>query len=1058
MCPFPNTILVPLQFSGGLNSKIPEFSLDQPYLQSLQNGTYNQIGQVDKRSGFICVSTKIQGGGNIDSGATITTFNNELLLLDGTTLYSYQPEEDVWISRGAIFPTSNRQIKIISTKTATQSGPDCTSANHISLYAWEDNRVSPTTAAGVRYTVINNQTNTVIVYDKQVYAFGTRPKVITDGTTFYLFYVASTDTILYDTIPVARPNTVSSHANILEQDGYSQDGYSPAIPYDACMFGSAPLVAYASTTGVRFSKNHFLISANTQVNTIGMCVDSNNVVWVAFSDHTDTYISAFRFNLFINNWTTVLAPQVVNSFVSQVSVNLALIEGKDLGSLNLTTEIAQSGNNNYCNNYVVTTNGVSTFIGQMRGEGLASKPFKLGRDIFINTIAQSNLQSTYFTHCLTQGSNFQSGTANIQAGINGALATNFLIVSKHSPTTGGTYRTNSLLSQCDIMGANNFIFAGQRKGPFTSFQNAQQVNLGVAGYSIQFKTANAFNNVQANNNLHIVGGIKKIYDGVSVVEDNYNLFPENADGYGCKIVNVVVVDGYNQIQSTVPGNLTYNPLTQPNQYQWLVVYEWTDNANQVQRSCPSVPITAVTSASGQGVDLVGPMLRLTEKVNPRSPVIISIYRTQDSLPIFYKITDDSNPLVNDPTVDTWTARDTLSDLDIAANENLYTGSQLANNAPPPCDLISLLSNRLIINSTEDPGVLWYSQNKFEQDQYNTLALDWNSSFVKGVSSRFGDDITAIGLLDNQLAIFKETSIFILSGDGPNALLTSGQFNDAAPLVADTGCTNQNSLVFITQTPTLPGGLLFKSAKGIYLLGRDETLHYIGAPVEKYNNLTITSANLLTKTNQVVFTTLEGTALVYNYFFNAWSTWENLPAVSACIWQDQLVLLQSDGSVLLQDTTGTVFSDTRPNGVVEPVKLFVTTPWIKLNGLQGYQSVYNVMLLGTLQGPHTLQVQVEYDYNPSIEGAVLIDSSIASNRWGGLPIWGSQGAWGNQGIFSNYQFQINLNNPRCEAIRLTISDVNNLTYSQGFSLNGLVLECLALPGPMRVPTSNKVGIE
>lgn len=1054
---FPGTTQVPIQFMGGLNSKMSEFALEQPFFQSLENVAFNKIGQLDKRSGFTAISNNKQGGGTIDTGFSLTTFNDELLLFDGSRMYSWQDEEDVWIDRGSAFATINKQTRILNTKIATQANPDVSSVGIMSCYAWEDNRVRPAASQGVRYSIINNSTNTLTVADQLVGAFGSRPRVLQDGHNFYICYCASSQTLFYNVIPVDRSDTVVSQYNVICTDGQAVTTNTTTIPYDAVIFDGYILSAYSSASGVKFNDiNNTIIFGITDqpIRTIGMCVDSLGVIWVSFSNPLDTYVCAWK--LVAGTLTQVFAPIVINRLVSQASVTLGLIEDtRSLGSCNLTCEVASSGNNNYCNNYLISYRGSpaipsSTFVGEMRGVGLASKPFSYGQNVFINTVAQSNLQSTYFTQCVTQGLGFESNIASEEAGIASQFAT-FTIVAKHAPTNGGNYRSNSLLSQCSLVDSSTFVFAGQRKGPFSSWQNAQTVNLGCAGYSIIFDTVDAFNNVSANNNLHIVGGIKKIYDGVSVVEDNFNLFPEMADGYACDIT----------LLGAGSGALTYNPLTVPNQYQYCVCYEWTDNFGQVQRSNPGVASTIVTTAANQGTKLIGQMLRVTEKTTPRSPVIISIFRTQDSLPIFYKITDDNNPLVNDPTVDTWTFTDTLSDMDIAANENLYTGSQLPNNGPPPCSIISLYQQRLMINSTEDAGILWYSQNKFEQDQYNTLALDWNTSFIEGVGSRFSDDITAIGLLDNSLAVFKRDSIFILQGDGPNALDTFGQFNDAQPIVADTGCVNQNSLCFITQTPNSPGGLLFGSPKGIYLLGRDESLTYIGAPVEKYNDLTITSANLLARSNQVVFTTLEGTALVYNYFFNAWTTWPNLPSISATVWNDQLCLLQSDGSVMIQDNTNTIFHDTfTASGdgydTSYPVSMVATTPWIKFQDMQGYMSVYNCTLLGTLQGPHVLEVQTAYDYNPTITSRAFVNSNAAANRWGALPTWGNQGPWGATD-FANYQFQLNFNNPRCESIQLTFSDVNNPTYSQGFSLCGLVLEILPQQGPMRLPTQNKVAL-
>ena len=1045
--PFPGTVSIPIQFTGGLNSKIAEFTLDQPNLTKAVNVRYNQFGQLDKRAGFGTLSTDINGGGNISKGYQLTTYNEELLLLDGTNLYSYQDEEEVWINRGTAFATTNDQVRILNTKIATQKNPDATSSNNISIYAWEDDRTKPTNTNGVRYSVINNDTQTLIVSDKLVFIGATHPKTITDGTNFYILYNASQFSILYNTIPVNRPNTITAQYTSICSDGQPTIPNTQYIPYDAVIYNGNILVAYASTTGVNLGGT--IISPNTDVQTIGMCVDSNNNIWIAFSDTTNTYITCWT--ALANIFVAVLLPVVLTRFSTLPAVNLALIEDNNAGSCNITAEVA-GANGNYINNFIVSpTIGEITFIGQIRSVGLASKPFRNGDNIFINTIYSSNLQSTYFTQCLTQGTGFESGTTNVQGNINSTIATSFAIVAKHSPQNGGTYRTNGILSQADSIGDNEYLFAGQRKGPFTSFQNAETVNLGVAGYTIQFNSTDSFNNVSSNNNLHLVGGVKKIYDGISCVEDNFHVFPENSDGYGCSIT------------LTSGGNLTYNPLTVPNQYQYVVVYEWTDNYGQVQRSGVSVANTIVTTATGQGTILTGPTLRLTEKISPRSPVCISIYRTQDTLPIFYKITNDNNPLVNDTTVDTWTFTDIQSDMQIGANENLYTGSQLSNTAPPACSLISLYQQRLFINSTEDKNVLWYSQNKFEQDQYNTLPLDWNTSFVEGVDSRAGNGITAIGLIDNNLAIFKETSIFILQGDGPNALLTNGQFNDAQLIVSDTGCINQNSLCFITQTPKLPGGLLFKSPKGIYLFGRDQSLYYIGAPVEKYNYLTITSANLLSKTNEVVFTSLEGICLVYNYFFDAWTTWENLPAIEATVWKDQLCILAPNGSVMVQDITGTVWSDTFVNKLVSPVQLTLTFPWIKFAGqgnLQGRAAVYNCVILGTLQGNHILQSTVAWDYNPSILQTSFVNSTVAGNRWGSLPIWGNNGMWGNN-QFSNYQFQLNFRYPRgstgggVESLQITLSDINP-DATQGFSLNGLVFEVMGIAGNFIVPTGHLVG--
>ena len=529
---FPRTTVVPIQFSGGLNSKVSGFTLDQPYLTKCENGVFNLSGQIDKRTGFTSISTDIQGGGNISAGAALSTFNGELLLMDGKGVYSYQTETQTWISRGALFSTINDQIRILNTKVATQSNPDVTTANGVSLYVWEDNRRLPLKSDGIRFTLYNNLTGTIILSDQQLYIAGSRPKVITDGTVFTVYYNASANNILSATIPVAAPSTVTSNLVEVCADGQPTTPFTQSIPYDVCLFNGAPLIAYASQSGLKLGTQ--VISANVALQTIATCVDSLGHVWVIYSDATNTYVSAYSYAA--STFTPLFTPFAINALNPIPSANIAVIAGQQAGNVNLTLEVTQAGdanvNNNFCNNYSVTPNGSATFIGQMRGVGLASKPFAHNGEIFINTVAQSNLQSTYFTQCLTFGQSYVPGTVNIQAANNAALATNFLLVAKHSPQNGGGYRTNSLLSQADPISPGKFGFAGQRKGPFTTWSNAADVNLGCAGYTVDFESLNAFNSVQSNNNLHIVGGIKKIYDGISCVEDNFCLFPENYLGFG----------------------------------------------------------------------------------------------------------------------------------------------------------------------------------------------------------------------------------------------------------------------------------------------------------------------------------------------------------------------------------------------------------------------------------------------------------------------------------------------------------------------------------------------
>lgn len=1078
--PFPGTTQIPLLFAGGLESKIAKFSLDQPNLEDAINCRYTVAGQVEKRPGFTALSRNVLGGGYIEAGAAVNVFNNELVLFDGQSMYSWQDDERVWVRKGSAFSLSTGQTRVLNTKIATQSNPDAftcsagTLAAELTLYVWEDNRTAPSNQEGVRYTIVDTSTGALVVSDALLFATALRPKVIGFqetilNDTWMVTYEASASSIYASMVRSSRPNIVSPFVQ-LTQNGMPTVGGTQTIPYDLSnvTVGSAAdstvYFVFGSTTGLRLEvlqpafgsvtiAASALVTAATDTVCCAVFATGPNEIWVAWSNASRTFCQSF----------TAAGVPISAVFLVQLqpSVNIALgqVPGST-GTLSMTCEVAGTASGgNFLNVYTVAT--VPQYVGQQRGVGLASKPYVQGGNIFVTAVYPSSLQATYFTLCLTAPLGIGP---NSFSGMQGAIG--FEVVAKHAPSNGGGLRTNGLLSECQAFGSSGFLFAGQRKGPFISYGDAQTVVLGVAGYSVGFASTDSFNSVTSNNNLHITGGVKKVYDGISVVEDNFHVFPEllalpagaTFPTLSPTSTNLLFAGNGCSVTLSAGGNLTAS-----SSYQYKIVYTWPDNYGQVQRSGPSVATQVTTTGDGKlTATLTIPTLRLTDKMSSRSPVSIEVYRTQANLPIFYKVTSDTSPLLNDTTVDFVNFVDALADgpptntttPNIAANENIYTDTQLANSAPPGCTLVSLFQNRLVINQNEDPSVVWYSQNKFDLSQYNTLPLDWNTSFVEGIDSRGGGPVSALGLLDASLAVFKPTSVYLLNGAGPNTFLTAGEFGDAQLLVSDTGCTNQNSLVFVTQTTNSPGGLLFKSAKGIYLLGRDSSLTYIGHSVEEFNGLTITSANILSTTNEIVFTTLEGTALVYNYYFNAWTTWQSLPAIDAVVWQGQLVILKADGTVMAQDLTGTVWQDTGSNGVVTQVQRKVTTPWVKLSGLQGYQAVYNCLLLGQFAGPHTMTVQVRYDYNPSVVETVSWNGSLVGAHWGSLPIWGTPfGTWGNTS-YSTYQFQINLANPRCQAVQLTFIDDANDT--QGSILNGLVFEVMALPGPQRLPAQNLVA--
>lgn len=219
------------------------------------------------------------------------------------------------------------------------------------------------------------------------------------------------------------------------------------------------------------------------------------------------------------------------------------------------------------------------------------------------------------------------------------------------------------------------------------------------------------------------------------------------------------------------------------------------------------------------------------------------------------------------------------------------------------------------------------------------------------------DITAAAPMDDKIIIFKNNSIFYINGTGPDNLGTTqqgcplGSYSQPTFITSVAGCINQKSIV-LTQD-----GLMFQSNKGIWLVNRQLQTTYIGAPVEAYNSSTVTSASVIPETNYVLFTLNTGEMLMYDYYYEQWGIFVGVPGTSSCVYNGLHTVLDKYGEIL-QETPGKYLD--RSN----PVVMQFTTSWINLASLQGYERIYEFYILAKYITPHTLNVQVAYNYNPS----------------------------------------------------------------------------------------------
>lgn len=436
-------------------------------------------------------------------------------------------------------------------------------------------------------------------------------------------------------------------------------------------------------------------------------------------------------------------------------------------------------------------------------------------------------------------------------------------------------------------------------------------------------------------------------------------------------------------------------------YNYKVVYEFTDTNGQLTESLASDPFKViVASISKNTFDIEQPTLtrRVTSGYNG---VRIALYRQNIATETEYK----------------FIGYDTFDNVaDNSSNKALYTSGDALQNTPPPLtNIFTVHADRLFCVDEENKSLVFFTRKMRPGYgfQFNTTV---NYIVCNNNSAGVSEVVTALGSIDDKLIVFKNNSIYVVFGDGPNGL-GQGSFNDPKLLSSDVGCRDPRSIVSTSE------GLYFMSGKGIYLLDRSLAVSYIGADVEAYNSLEITSAILLPSINQVRFTTRTGVALIYNYYVKQWSWFTNYDAQHATIWKGVYTHAKSSGKVRVESAN---FLD-----VAAVITLRVMLGWVKLQGIQSLQRIYRLMFVGDYKSSHSVTVNLSYDYEDYIWDTYNIALLGSDYNRVTKPTQAQIYSGANDGI---YQYEIHLKRQKCQSIKIELFDVSQT--GESFSLTGL----------------------
>lgn len=934
--------VIPIPFAQGIDTKSDPKQVVAGKLLSLFNGVFQSAKRILKRNGYKKLSNNTFDGAPISLGVGLKSYENELIELDGSALYTYGKENNEWKNHGGMNVVNVTSDEIISQTDPLQWND---SAYHtLGFYGYSYSSVDVASNRPLYLTVTDASTGAIIFNQKIVSDNTKGAKIQALGNYFVVVYENDTTNHLdYIAIDVTAPTSVIGPVLIASD-------IVPPAGFDTTIVNSNLYIAYRSTgaTSIGFyyltptlvlSSRLASQSAAESANSISITGDASNNIWLAYSVNASQGIRVSVYSEFIASVVLVNTNTDIHADTLKVRNITMLVQGT---TATLYYSISSNGSSvvgDTATQYI-KINGVTIVGGDaggaifIRSLIIYSKCFLFNGQIFLPTLYSNLLQPTIYILDASASVAAKILTLDVQYTAPSSTGNTFGPLPNTNLVASGEYEISTLAgstlgSSGNIPGllASDKVLVGNA---LTS--SMIMFNLGVFDATLAM-------------DLHLSGGQLWMYDGVRAVESGFNIFPDY----------ITLTD------AGAGGALSAGT------YEYSFIYEWIDAKGNHHRSAPA-PFTSITVAAGHKVTVVGPTLRVTAKSN----VIWSIYRTSADGTTLRRVT--ALPRIsnnfNDPSVDTFTYTDNEADANLAFGDILYTtGGEVENIAPPASATITTFRSRLILFPSEQTTSFWYSKEVIPG-----FPVEMSDLFVQNIDE-LGGPITAGLQMDDKLIIFKNRNIFYMTGTGPSPSGTNNDFSSPLLINSDVGAVDQKSVVL------MPNGIMFKSNKGIYLLDRSLSASYIGAEVEAYNGDDVTSAQLMKTVNQVRFTLNSGVCLVYDYFFQQWSVFSNIAAGDSCRFEGNFTYLKPDGTVM-EETPGLYLDDT------SFIPLSGTTAWLGFAGVQGFQRVYKALILGAQDGNHTLVITVAYDFDPTVVQTDNIDATAIAPtvyQWRIFPI-------------------------------------------------------------------------
>lgn len=986
--------IIDLPFVDGIDQKVSKKLLEAPKLLELENGRYLKEGKISKRFGNTNLGQTVDTG-TLNTPSAIESIRDELLMVSADSLYTYSESDTKWYRKGEL-STGRTTITQVSGSPVSAKNIDVISKNGIRVAVWAEDQYY--------YSIFDETTQATIVNKSLLFntVSGVSPRIIATQSDIFILYNDSRD-IEYVQIPTTNPSSISTGDFVTDMH---TNGSFDAVATDTHIYLLYRIDATSDTSLKRLDGTSLTVDLSQTITGADPASAQELSLYAYFSTSEAKTIINMAYP--IGGTLYARATDVVLTFLyasvalttagtwGQITIGQEASNGSTV-KYYLTTKGASSSSDDYIRQSTVNTSG--TLLDEsifMRSVSVASKVLIKDGIPYLNVVHSSPLQPTYFT-VTSSGKVVAKFTAG-QAGDESLIhrPSNFTLTA-----TSDTYLCGVLKKGRIISGSGATLFAVLN--PYFG--------------ALELSGAKAFTSAEVNDDFLIGGGILRSYDGQSTTEYGFHLFPEGVT-----------------VAETTGGSIT----TTTGPYSIQAIYEWTDARGVRFQSAPSIAQTITMTGSNDRIQVTIPTLRITDKSGDtslveRAPVKIRVFMTEASGTVHHFAAEANNGdllVVDSITIN-------IDEVPSNSSELLYTtGGVIENIAAPSHRFVFTHNNRLVLVGTENPN-----QVAISKDIKPTTGVGFNEDLVINLDP-FGGSLISGASMDNYMILFKETATYAISGEGPNDLGLASTYSTPQLIAPDIGCKDIKSI------ERIPNGIILKTNKGIYLLTRSLKFTYIGSNVEDFNSDTIISADVLKDANEVRFVTDAGVTLVYNYYFDRWSTFTTPGALDATTWQDSKYVYLTSTKVMQEDPT-TYLDDG------SYVRTKIRTGWIRLGDIQGYLRAYRVALIGEYHTNHIFRVKQYYDYSDIVRGTTSITANTLINTatYGDSVTYGSDDFYGGSANDEVYQTRIHLERQKCEAISFEIIDsIQGSNIGQGFSLEGLSLQVGGKAGIFKTSTT------